>query len=77
MILPPMLLKAYEDRGSDCELALDVEVQEVIDHAVRVGWKRTEAMKAIVNLVLSKMAADAENRLTKFRVAQALDSVEH
>jgi hypothetical protein len=77
MILPPLMDEPYENRESDCELALELDVHEVVDLAEKAGWSRSEALAAIANVCLNHMFAEQENELTTFRVAQALGKVEH
>jgi hypothetical protein len=77
MILPPMMKDTYDDRDSDCQMALDVTLKQVIDNAETAGWKRIEVMTAIINLAINFLAAEAKNGRTDFRIAQALGRVEH
>jgi hypothetical protein len=77
MILSPMLDQPYDDRESDCQLAIELQVHQLVDLAVAAGWKRTEAMAAIANVALDQMFAEQENQQSSFRVAQALGKVEH
>jgi hypothetical protein len=76
MIPPPMNDEHYEDRASDCEMALQMKVDELVDESALVGWTRSEAMAAIVNIALNQMFAETENERTNFR-AKALVKVEH
>jgi hypothetical protein len=77
MILPPMMKGIYDDRDSDCQMALDVTLKRMIDNAETAGWKRVEVMTAIINLAINFLAAEAKNMRTDFRIAQALGRIEH
>jgi hypothetical protein len=77
MILKPMLNRHYPERSSDCELALEVQLQELIDRALAAGWERKEAIAAIANIAIRFMVTDAENKGTDFCIAAALGKVEH
>ncbi|MGO4438878.1 hypothetical protein [Rhizobium sp. RAF56] len=77
MILPPMQPEPYEDRASDCEMAVEMKVHELVDQVVAVGWNRKEAMAAIANVILNEMFALQENEQTNVRLAEALGKVEH
>lgn len=76
-MIRPMRNRPSPDRSKDCQLALEVHVQELIDKAMAAGWERKEAMTAITNLVINFMVADAENEHTNYCIAQALGRVEH
>ena len=71
-MIRPMRDRPYPDRSKDCQLALEVHVQELLDKAMAAGWKRKEAMTAIANLVINFMVAHAENEHTNYCIAQAL-----
>ena len=42
MIPPPMNDEHYEDRASDCEMALQMKVDELVDRSALVGWTRSK-----------------------------------
>ena len=50
MIPSPMKDEPYDDRETDCEMALEMKVDELVDECALVGWTRSEAMAAIVNV---------------------------
>jgi hypothetical protein len=76
-MIRPMLKRSYPDRSNDSQLALEADLQELIDKASEVGWERTEAMAAIANLVIKFMVADAERKHVNYCIAHALGRVEH
>jgi hypothetical protein len=76
-MIRPMHHRPYPDRNNDCQLALEVHIQELLDRARAAGWGRKEAMAAIANLVINLMVADAENDHANYCIAQALGRVEH
>ncbi|MGO4440728.1 hypothetical protein [Rhizobium sp. RAF56] len=67
----------YEDRDTDCEMALEQKVQEVVDEAALVGWTRLEARAAIINIALNPMFAETENERSSFRLALVQRKGEH
>jgi len=69
MIPSPQKDEPYDDRDTDCELALETRIHDLVDEAALVGWTRSEAMAAIVNLALNQMFAETENDRTDFRLA--------
>jgi hypothetical protein len=77
MIYPPMLSTSYTDRDRDCQLALEVQFRELIDHATKAGWKRHEAITAICNLSLNEIAADWRKDRAGPGVADRLGRVQH
>jgi hypothetical protein len=77
MILRPKLDRPYPDRSDDCQLALEVKLQELIDQAMAAGWESAEAIAAITNLAINLMVADLRNTRTSLSIAQALGRVEH
>jgi hypothetical protein len=64
-----MLNAAYADRDLDCQLALEIAVQQVIDQAMAVGWEREEALFALGNLAVNMLVGDWKKEQTGSAVA--------
>lgn len=72
-----MRAQPYPDRSKDCQLALEVHLQELIDKATAAGWERSEAIAAIANLAINLVAANMQNRQVDRFIARALGRIEH
>ena len=62
----PLKDEPYDDRDS---WLWRRGIHDLVDEAALVGWTRSEAMAAIVNLALNQMFAETENERTNFRLA--------
>jgi hypothetical protein len=77
MIMSPMRTTEYPDRATDCQLALEVELQMLVDKGTAAGWDRTEVPAAVANLSINSIAEDLQNLKADHCIAKALGRVEH
>ena len=75
MIPSPLKDKPYDDRETDCLIALEMRVHDVVDEAEAAGWARLEAMAAIASIALNQMFAEQEKEVTNSRLAEAQGKV--
>lgn len=69
MIPSPIKDEAYDNRDTVGEL--------VVDEAALVGWTRSEAMAAIVDVALNQKFVEDEIERTNFRLVMRQRMVEH
>ena len=75
MILPPTQIRPCQDRSTDCQLALEPQLQHLIEQATAVGWERQEVTTAIATLTMGFLVADLENSRADLHVARAFGTV--
>jgi hypothetical protein len=75
MILPPTQSRPFPDRNTDCQLALEPHLQDLIDQATAAGWERSEVTTAIATLTMGFLIADLENNQTDLHIARTPGTV--
>jgi hypothetical protein len=60
-IFSPRFAKNHPDYTLECEEALDLHVQELIDDAVQAGWDTRTVIEALENVAKAKALAYEED----------------
>jgi hypothetical protein len=53
-VMPPKHSKIHPDYGTDCEEALDLPLQDLINVAVQAGWNKRTVIVALQNVVWNR-----------------------
>jgi hypothetical protein len=60
-IRPPKQVKTHPDYGINCEEALDLPLQDLIDRAVQAGWDTRTVMVALQSVAFNRANAYEED----------------
>jgi hypothetical protein len=60
-VLPPKHSKGYPDYELDCEQALDLPLQDLIDVAVQAGWDTRTVIRSLETVARNRAIAYEED----------------